>query len=51
MDKLETLCQPLVEYLKENHNPYTEIVVTMDSITVKQRTLGIPLKKQVTNAN
>ncbi|WP_185967568.1 hypothetical protein [Clostridium sp. HBUAS56010] len=45
MDKLEMLCQPLVEYLKENHNPHTEIVVTMDSIMVKQCAEGIPVKE------
>jgi len=46
MNKLETLCQPLVEYLKEKHNPYTEIVITMDSVMVKQCVEGIPVKNK-----
>lgn len=45
MNKLERLCQPLVEYLKENYDPYTEVVVTMDFIKVKQCAEGFPVKK------
>lgn len=37
MGELRELCNPLVEFIKENYNPYTEIVVTMDSITVRQK--------------
>lgn len=46
MDKLEMLCRPLIDYLKEKHDPYTEIVVTMDSVTVKQCIEEIPTKNK-----
>ncbi|MGN1196820.1 MAG: hypothetical protein ACI4TA_04405 [Acetatifactor sp.] len=44
MGELSELCNPLVEFIKENYNPYTEIVVTMDSITVKQKAERIPVE-------
>lgn len=49
MNRLEQICHPLVEFIKENYNPYTEITVTMDSITVKQNVEGVPLKGQAGN--
>lgn len=45
MNELEKLCLPLISYLKENHNPYTEIVIKMDSVEVKQNIDGIPINK------
>lgn len=45
MEKLEEICKPLIEYIRQNHNPHTEIVVTSDSITVKQNIIGIPEKR------
>lgn len=46
MEKLEGLCLPLVEYLKEKYDPYTEITVTMNSITVRQDVEGIPVERK-----
>lgn len=48
MEELEKVCQPLVKYLKDNYDPYTEIAITMDSITVKRDVEGIPVNKKVT---
>ena len=41
-DRLEELCKPIVEYLLENKDPYTEVVVTMDFIKIKRDELSIP---------
>lgn len=46
---LEELCKPLIEYIKENYNPHTEVVVTMDGITVKQDIEGLPEKTRRIN--
>lgn len=43
---LEELCKPIIEYIKENYNPHTEVVVTMDGITVKQDIEEIPSKER-----
>ena len=41
-DRLEKLCKPIVDYLLENKDPYTEVVVTMDFIKIKRDELSIP---------
>lgn len=51
MGELRELCNPLVEFIKENYNPYTEIVVTMDSITVRQKVERIPVKEEVSKGD
>lgn len=42
---LEELCKPIIEYIKENYNSHTEVVITLDGITVKQDIKGIPSKE------
>lgn len=44
-DKLTKLCEPLIEYLKENHDPYTAIHVSMDKVELSYVKLGIPIKE------
>lgn len=46
---LDKLCKPIIEYIKENYNPHTEVVVTMDGITVKQDIEGLPEKTRRIN--
>lgn len=46
MNELKEMCVPLIEYLKSNHNPYIEISITMDAITLKQSVVGIPVKNK-----
>ena len=45
MERLKEICNPLIELIKKEYDPYTEIIVTMDSITVKQKTERIPIKE------
>ena len=49
MKQLKEVCNPLVEFIKKEYDPYTEITITMDSITVKQKTERIPIKEQADN--
>ena len=46
MDKefedLKRICEPVVQYLRENYDPHTQIVVTYDSVKVMQEEIGVP---------
>lgn len=43
MEELKQLCEPLVNYLTQNHDPHTQIIVSMDSILITKTEIGIPL--------
>lgn len=43
--ELEELYKPLAEYLERNHDPYTEIHVSMDAVKLMVVHQGIPLNK------
>ncbi len=45
VEKLKALCQPIVEWLEKNHDPYTQVQITSDNIELVQKTVGIPLKQ------
>ena len=40
---LEELCKPIIEYLKENPDPYVEITITSEYIKVKRDIMSIPI--------
>ena len=45
MDKvkeLEVLCKPIVEYLKENYDPYANIIITDSNIRITRDIEGMP---------
>lgn len=42
MAELETLAAPLVEWIRDNHGPHTEICITWDRVTVKHDGMGLP---------
>ena len=42
MEELKQLCEPLVNYLTQNHDPHTQIIVSMDSILITKTEIGIP---------
>jgi intracellular sulfur oxidation DsrE/DsrF family protein len=44
--KLEELCRPIVNYLKENYNPHCEVVISQDAIRLVSTEIGIPVKKE-----
>lgn len=48
LNKLTDLCKPLVDYIKQNYDPYTEIVITDSFIKVKNTTMGIPIQTKTT---
>lgn len=41
---LEALVKPLVQYLRENHNPHTSIVITEERVVVVEDVIGIPFQ-------
>lgn len=45
VDELIELCEPLIRYLKEHHDPYTTIHVNMDKVELSCVKLGIPVKQ------
>lgn len=44
---LEDLAKPLVQYLRENHNPHTSIVITEERVVVVEDVIGIPFLNRV----
>lgn len=44
VEELQKLCEPLIEYIKKNYHPYTEIAVSMDFIKIRSENLSIPNK-------
>jgi hypothetical protein len=49
MDEAEMLkksCQPIIDWLEKNHDPYTQVQVSIDSIEIVQKTMGIPIGYQ-----
>jgi len=43
---LEIACKPIVDYLKENYNPYTSVVITDTQIKLVEDLAGIPVVNQ-----
>ena len=41
--ELQTLCKPLIEFMKKQCNPYDHIVISADSIKIANETLSIPI--------
>ncbi len=44
---LKKLCQPIIDWLKKNHDPYTQVQVSIDSIEMVQKIMGIPIGDQI----
>ncbi|MGG7058748.1 hypothetical protein ACQPUZ_10660 [Clostridium tertium] len=44
MKKLEEMCKPIVEFLKENYGPYSTVVITDTHIKLTRDEFGIPVK-------
>ncbi len=43
---LEMACKPIIDYLKENYNPYTSVVITNSEIKLVEDLAGIPVVTQ-----
>lgn len=49
-DRFKKLCEPIVEYLRKNCNPYIEVHISMDEIKVTSVECGISTQeKRLTN--
>ncbi|WP_170877312.1 hypothetical protein [Clostridium botulinum] len=46
MEDLEKLCTPIVEYLKENYDPYCNVVISDCDIKLVSTRIGIPINKK-----
>lgn len=40
--ELEALVKPLIDFLRNNYNPHTAILITDDRVTVVEDVLSIP---------
>lgn len=47
-NKLTDLCKPVIDFIKQNYDQYTEIVITDDFIKVKNTSIGIPVQTKTT---
>ena len=43
LKELEQIAKPLIDFIKENYNPHTSIVINEDSIKVVIDEINIPL--------
>lgn len=43
IDKIKELCKPVVEYLQDNYNPYTKLIISEDCIEMVITEVGIPM--------
>lgn len=43
-EQLEKLCKPVVDWLKKNHDPHTEVHITVDHIDLMESVIGIPVE-------
>lgn len=41
--KLEELCKPIAEYLKQNHDPYCSVIISDSHIKLLRDEIGIPI--------
>ena len=43
MEQLKELIAPVVEWLKKNGNPHTQIIVEIDCVKVTEDVFGLPV--------
>lgn len=43
LSELEQIAKPLIDFIKENYNPHTSVVINEDSIKVVTDEINIPL--------
>ena len=46
IDKLEEMCRPISDYLKENYCPYDTVVITDDKIRLVRDEIDIPVDRE-----
>ena len=45
-EQLEKLCQPVVDWLKKNHDPHTEVRISAEHIDLVESVIGIPVGRE-----
>ena len=45
-EQLEKLCQPVVDWLKKNHDPQTEVRISAEHIDLVESVIGIPVGRE-----
>lgn len=43
-EELSKVCEPLIEYLRNNCDPHTCVVVSTDSLKILRVELGVPIE-------
>lgn len=43
INKLKEISQPIIDFIKENYNPHTTVIVSEDSIKVVIDEISIPI--------
>ncbi|AEW58607.1 TPA: hypothetical protein ACOQ34_005668 [Bacillus cereus] len=44
LEQLEMLAKPLVNLLRENHNPHCQIIIDSDRVRIVEDVVGVPVK-------
>lgn len=42
VEELLKICEPIMKYIDEHHDPYTKVVIDMDGVRVMGTELSIP---------
>ena len=42
VEELLKICEPIMKYIDEHHDPYTKVVIDMDGVKVMGTELSIP---------
>ncbi|MCH5297871.1 MAG: hypothetical protein J1E85_09400 [Ruminococcus sp.] len=45
MGEIEKLAKPIYDWIKENGNPHTQVIITSEQLRVTEDVLGIPMKE------
>ena len=46
INELNKLCKPIVEFLKENYDCHTTIIISQDGVKMIQDEIGIPINEE-----
>lgn len=46
IEKLRRVCEPVIEYLNNNHDPHTCVVVSQESIKVIRTEVATPVDQE-----
>lgn len=44
MEEIEKLAKPICDWIKENGNPHTQVIINFEQLRITEDVLGIPMK-------